>query len=155
MIEKVDKRIAHNKKRDNRVAKATVRSKCLVAIQLLARVAAADDNGYCECVTCGHTAKWNEGIQGGHFIPKGSCSYWALEIENVHPQCQGCNVFGMKHGDAAHRYTLWMQDYYGSDYVEEMLSKTKAVKKISKAGYEDMLKDFNEQIAHHKQRIGA
>ena len=52
-----------------------------------------------------------------HFIPKGSSSYWALEIENVHPQCKGCNGFGMKFGDAAQRYTLWMQDYYGRDFV--------------------------------------
>jgi len=137
------------------MAKATPRSKCLVAIQLLVRLEACDDLGYCSCVTCGKTAMWNDGIQGGHFISKSHSSYWALEKENIHPQCAPCNGYGMKFGDAAQRYTLWMQDYYGSDYVEEMLSKTKAVKKISKAGYEDMLKDFNEQIAHHKQRIGA
>ena len=61
----------------------------------------------------------------------------------------------MKHGDAAHRYTLWMQDYYGADFVEDMLSKTKAIKKISAAEYRDMLTDFNAQIKEHKARIGA
>ena len=134
---------------------ATMRSKCLTALQLLVRVEAADDDGYCECVTCGKVALWNDGMQGGHFIPKGSCSYWSLEKENVHPQCQGCNGYGMKHGDAAHRYTLWMQDYYGADYVEEMLSKTKAIKKISAQDYRDMLTEFNKLITHHKARIGA
>jgi hypothetical protein len=98
---------------------------------------------------------WNDGMQGGHFIPKGSCSYWALEKENIHPQCQGCNGYGMKHGDAAQRYTVWMQDYYGADYVEEMLSKTKAIKKISAQDYRDMLTEFNAQIKEHKTRIGA
>ena len=137
------------------MAKATPKSKCLVAIQLLVRLEACDDNGYCSCVTCGKTAMWNDGMQGGHFIAKGHSSYWALEKENIHPQCQGCNGYGMKFGDAPQRYTIWMQDYYGADYVEEMLSKTKAIKKISAQGYRDMLTEFNAQIKEHKARIGC
>ena len=134
--------------------KKTPRTKCLDAIQLLARVAAADDSGYCECVSCGVYAPWNE-MDGGHFIPKGSSSYWALEIENVHPQCKGCNGFGMKFGDAAQRYTLWMQDYYGRDFVDDMIAKKGQTRKLYKKDYETMLAEFNEQIRYHKKRIGA
>ena len=94
------------------MAKATPRSKCLKAIQLLARVSAADDNGYCTCVSCGERGHYKE-FDGGHFIAKGTSSRWALELINVAPQCKGCNGFGMKYGIAAQQYMLWMIDKYG------------------------------------------
>lgn len=136
------------------MAKKTPRTKCLDAICLLARVSEADDNGYCTCVTCGAVAPWNE-MQGGHFIPRGKSSYWALDIRNVHSQCAGCNGFGMKYGSAPQAYTTWMIDYYGRDFVDEMLRDQGNLKKLYKRDYEDMLKDFNEQIRFHKKRIGA
>ena len=136
------------------MAKKTPRAKCIDAIQLLARVSAADDNGYCQCVSCGAYASWNE-MDGGHFIPKGHSSYWALEVENVHPQCKSCNNYGMKFGDAAQRYTLWMEDYYGRDFVDDMIAKKGQTKKFYKNDYEIMLAEFKEQIKYHKKRIGA
>jgi len=130
----------------------TPRAKCLEAIQKLARVAAADDNGNCQCVSCGEWDHWKN-MDGGHFIPKGHSSYWALQVENVHPQCKGCNGFGMKHGTAASRYTLWMQDYYGRDFIEEMEATKRNPIKLYKGDYETMLKEFNEQINHHLKRL--
>jgi hypothetical protein len=132
----------------------TPRAKCLQAIQLLARVSAANDDGYCECVSCGainHFAR----MDGGHFIPKGASSYWSLDDRNIHPQCKSCNAYGMKHGSAAQQYTLWMEDYYGRDFVEEMFEKKRDKIKIYKKDYAEMLADMNEQILHHKKRIGA
>jgi hypothetical protein len=93
-------------------------------------------------------------MDGGHFIPKGSSSYWALCVENVHPQCKGCNGFGMKHGSAAQSYTIWMQEYYGRDFVEDMLKTKNNIRKIYKADYEDMLQQFNTSINHHRARLG-
>ena len=136
------------------MAKKTARAKCLEAIQLLARVKAADDNGYCECWSCG-TVKHYKEMDGGHYIPKGSCSYWALDERNVHPQCKGCNGFGMKHGSAAQTYTLTMIDYYGRDFVDHMKESLKIPIKFCAYEYRDMLKDLNEQIKFHKQRVGG
>lgn len=132
---------------------ATLRSKCLQALQKLARISEADDNGICTCVSCGKQKHYKD-MDGGHFIPKGASSYWALREENVHPQCKGCNGFGMRNGSAAQQYTLWMQDMYGADFVEEMLQKKNTICKIKKFEYEDMLKYFNEQIKYHQERIG-
>lgn len=133
----------------------TIRAKCLDALQLLVRLEAANDEGYVRCVTCGIWRPWNDGMQGGHFIAKGDSSYWALEKENVHPQCSGCNSFGMKFGTAQIRYTLFMEDMYSKDKVEEMLACKKTTKKICKADYRNMLSQFNEDIRFHKKRIGA
>ena len=135
------------------MAKATPRSKCLKAIQLLARISAADENGYCVCVSCGCSFHYKDG-DGGHFVPKGSSSRWALEVENVHPQCKGCNGFGMKYGIAAQQYMLWMIDFYGREKVQRMLDTKSELNKIYKAEYVEMLAGFNKLIKHHRERIG-
>jgi hypothetical protein len=139
------------------MAKKTLRAQCLEAIQKLARISAANSNGYAQCVSCDPEthASWHhwKDMDGGHFIPKGSSSYWALEIENVHPQCKGCNGFGMKHGSAEAWYTLWMEDYYGKDFVEQMLRDKRKIKKLYAADYREMLADFKEQIRFHEERL--
>ncbi len=132
---------------------AMLRQECYRAIQKLARISAADDNGYCACVSCGVTKHYSQ-MQGGHFIPKGNSSYWALEIENIHPQCAGCNMWGMRHGSAAQEYTLWMEDMYGREFVEEMIAKKKQAVKRYKSDYEELLAEFLELIKTHKKRLG-
>lgn len=136
------------------MAKKTPRTKCLDAAQLLSRLKHATDEGYCECWSCDKIAHYTE-MDGGHYIPKGKSSYWALEEENIHPQCKSCNGFGMKFGSAAQQYTLKMIDYYGKDFVDEMLKKQGEIRKLYKRDYEDILSGFNEQIRHHKKRIGV
>lgn len=123
------------------------------SMQKLARIKASDDNGYAQCVSCGAVQHYKD-MDGGHFIPKGSSSYWALEEENIHPQCKSCNGFQMKHGSAAQAYTLWMIDYYGRDFVDEMISRKRDLKKMYKADYEDLLEETKRQIKYHEKRIG-
>ena len=135
---------------------AQVRKKCLTAIQLLARISAADEYGYVQCVSCGVVKHYRDGMHGGHYIAKGrgGTHHLALEIENVHPQCSGCNLqMGKGAGVVAHNYQKWMYDYYGKDYVDEMVSRPNAVKKISLPEYEDILADLQEQIKYHERRI--
>jgi hypothetical protein len=63
-------------------------------------------------------------------------------------------MWGMAHGSAAQSYTLWMQDMYGRDYVEEMIATKSTPVKRYKADYEDLLSEFNSLILHHRKRIG-
>lgn len=130
------------------------RKKCLETIQLLARIASADDHGYVQCVCCGVIKHYKDGMHGGHYISKGHSSYWSLQIENVHPQCASCNIMGMRYGTAAIEYTRWMQDYYGDDFVADMLSKKKQPVKHYKKDYEDMYKGWKELIKYHESRVG-
>lgn len=137
----------------------TLRAQCLEAIQKLARISAANSNGYAQCVSCDPSthASWHhwKDMDGGHFIPKGSSGYWALEIENVHPQCKGCNGFGMKHGSAEAWYTMWMEDYYGKEFVQQMLRDKRKIKKLYAADYREMLADFKAQIKQHEDRLNG
>ena len=134
--------------------KKTLRAQALETLQKLVRLKAADDNGYCTCVSCGVVKKWNDDMQGGHYIPKGASSYWALQEENVQPQCKGCNMFGSKHGDASQMYTLYMIDMYGRDFVDNMHDKKRELRKYYAADYREMLADWNDQIAEHAKRVG-
>jgi len=130
----------------------TPRTKALDTIQKLVRLKAADENGYCTCVTCGAKDKWTS-FDGGHYIPKGHSSYWALDERNIHPQCKGCNGFGMKYGTAANQYTLYMIDMYGRDFIDEMEATKKNPVKYYKRDYEDMIKEWNKQIKEQLNRI--
>ena len=123
-------------------------------LQLLVRVKAADDNGYCQCVTCETISQWNDGMQGGHFISRGKTK-WCLSEENVHPQCAACNGFGMKYHNKEAVYTIFMQDMYGYDFVQNMLDTQGEVVKLSRLDLEDSIADSKEQIKYHKARIGA
>ena len=137
----------------------TLRAQCLVAAQKLARISAANSNGYAQCVSCdpNELNSWHhwKDMDGGHFIPKGSSGYWALETENIHPQCKGCNGFGMKHGSAEAWYTLWMEDFYGKDFVQQMLRDKRKIKKLYAADYREMLAEFNTQIKFHEERLNG
>ena len=93
-------------------------------------------------------------MDGGHFIPKGHSSRWALEEENVHPQCKDCNGFQMRYGTASQAYTLWMVEHYGKDFVEYMLKTKRETLKLYKSDYIEMIDDFKKQIKEHLKRIG-
>ena len=131
----------------------TLRAKALKTLQKLSRISAADEWGYCKCVSCGKLDHYKN-MDGGHFIPKGSSSRWALEESNVNPQCKGCNGFSMKHGSAEAQYTLWMIDWVGKDQVEYMLATKNDPVKFYAADYREMIADWSEQIKAHERRLG-
>ncbi|MCZ6897681.1 MAG: recombination protein NinG [Betaproteobacteria bacterium] len=133
--------------------KQTPRKKALDTLQKLVRLKAADEHGYCQCVTCSWPFHWKDG-DGGHFIDKGHSSYWALREENIHPQCKPCNNRGSRFGTAKQRYTLWMVDYYGRAFVDEMEDSKRLPVKYYKKDYLEMTKEWNEQIKYHMDRIG-
>jgi len=115
-----------------------------ILLQKLVRLKAADSDGYANCVTCGANHHWKE-LQGGHFIPRGNSATKLLE-ENIHPQCRGCNGFAMKHGDAAHRYTLYMVDMYGREFVDDLLGTKGKPYKWFKPDLIDLIADLKSRV---------
>ena len=71
----------------------------------------SDENGYCECVTCGKIKKWQE-MQAGHFIHGTSF----LIPELVHPQCPECN--GFKAGNLI-AYEKFMLKIYSQSQLDK------------------------------------
>lgn len=116
---------------------AALRDECAVLLQKYVRMKAADHNGYCACWTCGKMEHWKE-MQGEHFIERGKISTKLME-ENVHPQCRGCNMYGMKKASVVLAYRAAMVDYYGETFVSELESKANEVTKHGRE-YLDALK---------------
>ena len=134
-------------------AASVLRQKCLKAAQKLARMSAADDDGYCSCVSCNKSLHYKQ-MDGGHFIPKGASSFWSLKQININPQCKGCNGFGMRHGSAAQSYTLWMIEEHGQPVVDDMLLKKNELCKMLKVDYVDLLKELESLINIERERLG-
>lgn len=130
----------------------TPRAKALRLLQQLVRMKAADDNGMARCVSCNKLVHYKD-ADGGHWLPKGASSRWALEECNVHLQCKGCNSFGMRYGTASQAYTLHMIDMYGKDHVDHMIATKNQVHKLYKADYDDMIKEFRAQIKEQEKRL--
>lgn len=115
-----------------------------VILQRVVRMKAADENGYCTCVTCGVVNQWNDGMQGGHFISRVKTRHKLLE-ENIHPQCSGCN--GPRKGEHQ-AYTLYMIDTYGREFVDELLATQNDTMKWSRM---DILDHIEALKAYEKE----
>lgn len=125
-----------------------------VLLQKLVRMKAADDSGYCKCVTCDTVKIWNDGMQGGHFIDRGHMMTKLLE-ENIHPQCAYCNSKFSNQGIVKARYTIYMQEMYGADFVDEMLATKGQEKKYYRDEVEKIIRIFKAQIKEQEERLGC
>ena len=76
----------------------------------------SDDAGYVACVTCGITKQYKE-MHAGHFIHASKGSLVSYDDRNIHPQCPKCNTY---QGGNLIEYTLFIQDNYGAETIEEL-----------------------------------
>ena len=130
----------------------TLRRKALRLFQLKRRLESCDSDGYCTCVTCGKVDHYKN-MQGGHFIAKGSSSYHAFAEDNVHVQCRGCNIYGMKHGETPYHYQNYMIEKYGKKHVDQMLADAKKPIKFYAADYREMIEAYNAKIKKLKSKM--
>ncbi len=124
-----------------------------VLLQKLVRMKAADESGYCACVTCGAVKLWNDGMQGGHFIDRGHMATKLLE-ENIHPQCAYCNSKFSNQGIVKAKYTIYMQEMYGEDFVNDLLLTKGQTKKYYRAEIDEIKADFKQRIKQEEERVG-
>jgi len=122
-------------------------------LQRLVRLKASDDNGYCQCVTCGKVDHYKN-MQGGHFIPRGRTIFKLYE-PNIQVQCPSCNLWGMKQAHYVLRYRQWMVDYYGERRVKAMERLAwRASPKFNREEVIQFARDLKEQIKEEEWRIG-
>jgi len=112
-------------------------------VRLKAAVA-ADKNGFIECVSCNKWFHWKD-MQGGHWIERGKQATKIME-ENIHPQCKGCNQYGMRHRTHVREgYSKFMRDMYGDDFCDEMLVNSKKPIKYFRPDLEDMVRELRRK----------
>ena len=112
-------------------------------VRLKAAVAANKD-GFIECVSCNKWFHWKD-MQGGHWIERGKQATKIME-ENIHPQCKGCNQYGMRHRTHVREgYSKFMRDMYGDDFCDQMLVDSRKPIKYFRPDLEDMVKDLRRK----------
>ena len=89
-----------------------------VNFQRLVILANADDEGFCECISCGKVSRWNDNMNGGHFISRSNLAT-IIEPDNVWPQCTRCNDH-LKGNQIPYRVNLVSK--VGLERVEELES---------------------------------
>lgn len=124
-----------------------------VLLQKLRRLEESDDNGYCACVTCGVVKKWNRGMHGGHFRPRGK-SATKLDKNNIWPQCDACNGDGMKYHGKEAVYTMFLTDKFGAEFVQALVTKSMQKHKWDRLDIEMLMDVFKAQIKEQQERVG-
>jgi len=132
---------------------AKLHDEAAVLCQRMVKLKAADDDGMCVCWSCGRPGHWSE-MQGGHFIERRRTAT-RCEETNIHPQHAGCNLWEMKNTTTVLAYRQTMVDYYGQDYVEELLRRSKQVFKPTREWIAQQAEYFTQQIAYHEKRLNV
>jgi len=118
--------------------------------QRLVRLANADDDGWCQCVTCGEVRQWNE-LDAGHYVTRFNKAT-ILDERNCWPQCKNCNQW---HGGSPALYRVFLVQKFGEEVVLE-LERTKFPKNHVWNRYELAEKkyDLEQEIKVHEKRLG-
>jgi len=96
------------------------------------------DNG---CVTCGVIKPWQE-MQNCHFYSRGKISTrW--DETNCHSGCYRCNV--LLKGNYI-KYTIYMIDRYGREYVDELGRKANSNVKIPTPVIKDLIEEYKVKL---------
>jgi len=139
------------KKKKSTVAQEV--EKAAKLLQRLVRLKASDDNGYCQCVTCGKIDHYKN-MQGGHFYSRRHTVFKLFE-ENIHVQCPACNQWGMKTTKIQEAYRIYMEDVYGVRRIRAMQRLAwRASPKFNRDEVIAFQRDLNERIQDEVFRIG-
>ena len=130
---------------------AMLRNDVAGLVQRLVRLKAADQNGMVKCWTCPEVRHWTE-MQGGHFIERTKTATKMLE-ENIHPQCPGCNMFGMKKASTVLAYRREMVLWYGEDFVQWLEAESKRSVRHTRQELQSLISDYSKQIKHFEEIV--
>ena len=136
--------------------KSTVSQEVEKAAKLLqryVRLKASDDDGYCQCVTCGKIDHYTA-MQGGHFYSRRHTVFKLFE-ENIHVQCPACNQWGMKTTKIQEAYRIYMEDMYGARRIRAMQRLAwRASPKFDREEVIQFQRELKEKIGQELYRIG-
>lgn len=140
-------------KRWEKKQKSTCLNEVATVLQRLRRLEEAGDDGYCACVTCGVVRKWNDGIQGGHYITR-TCTSTKLEESNIWPQCAICNNAKGGHGQQVTRaYDRFMGDR--AEPLEAVQAKWKGKPfPYTKKELAEKIVKFRQRVKQQEKRLG-
>ncbi len=118
---------------------------------MMTRLEASDDEGFCKCVVTGKRIHY-KAIDAGHFISANRSSTRFNEM-NVHPQSKASNQFDTTN-DSLIFYTIWMTEKYGRDAVDELIELSRQTKKWERDEVLELRVGWAKRIKKQEQRLG-
>ena len=121
----------------------------------------SDQNGTCECITCGRFKYWKgDGMQMGHFMNKGNGATAVRWLHhNCFPQCLSCNcnsgpMMPSTLAQAAPiRYTIKMQEKFDQEIIDDLLARKFSIIKYTEDEIKeigDLYKEFADNLLKEK-----
>jgi hypothetical protein len=98
-------------------------------------------DGYSSCFTCGVSKPWKE-MDAGHFVPKTSKAI-QYDERNIHSQCPRCNRYMSGN---IHAYFINMEQRYGRETVDELLSFRGQTKKWTDEEIEELTEYYKNKL---------
>lgn len=98
------------------------------------------------CISC--NAPWKENFQAGHFYPAGNFETLKYNTDNIHGQCQQCNLHLEGNFE---NYSLRLSERIGLQRYEEIVRLASIDKQFSKVWDIDRLKAIQKQIKDWKK----
>jgi len=108
---------------------------------LYIRLRDADENGTCECCTCGKLDHYKN-MDAGHFINRRFNSVRFNE-QNVHAQCPHCNRYC--EGNIP-EYSLFIERKYGKGTVEKLIAQKNTYTKMGKVRIDEIGKEYRVKM---------
>lgn len=102
---------------------------------------------YKPCISCG--CQWNDKFQAGHFYSAGSFETLKFNLDNIHGQCEQCNLF--KNGNFDN-YALRLPERIGVNKYNELVKLANIDKQFSKVWNLENLKEIREKIKQLKKK---
>ena len=93
------------------------------------------------CVSCG--ADWKPDFQCGHHYPAGSFETLKYHLDNLHGQCQGCNLYNSGNFE---NYALRLPNRIGIENYQNLVKLAEIDKQASKVWNIDSLLEIQKQI---------
>jgi hypothetical protein len=124
---------------------AKAREKAWRMFSVYIKLRDANENGVCECCTCGRRLDWDsKDCHAGHFIP-GRSNAVLLDPAIVHAQCSSCNF---NDGEQA-RYFLFMKRKYGfsDSQMSDILTKSRGVQQVKEHQFLDKVTEFWQAVS--------
>lgn len=113
---------------------------------LFIRLRGADDNGLCQCFTCGKVDHYKK-LQCGHFQSRRKHSTrW--NPQNCQVQCVKCNMFNQ---GEQYLFAIGLDHLYGEGTADELIILSNQTIKFTRIDYEDQISYYKELVENLKK----
>ena len=118
------------------------------AFSELVRLKGADDDGWCECVSCPFMEHWKN-FDCGHFVDRDNLpTRW--DLDNCRPQCQECNRF--KTG-RRYQFGMALNRELGPGTAERLIEKGNGPSQHIKDNAQELLEDIRAKLKIERKRF--